>query len=178
MFKHHIDDDIHLSLLEMRHAETLHNVIANNRDHIGRFLSFAASQTLEETKEFVTSSVNKFAAGTVIPCLIWDQEVLIGSIGLNLSPNRNSASIGYWIAQDYRGRGIMTKCCAALIDYGFHELKLHRVEIRAIPDNVKSRAIPERLGFTQEGILRQDVTLYDAFADSVVYGLLADEWRI
>lgn len=70
----------------------------------------------------------------------------------------------------------MTKCCKALIDYGFHELKLQRIEIRAIQENLRSRAIPERLGFSQEGLIRQSIKLYDKFCDSVVYGLLASEW--
>jgi len=55
-------------------------------------------------------------------------------------------------------------------------MKLHRVEIRCDPDNLRSRAIPNRLGFTEEGTLRQVAWQYDHFLDLVVYSLLADEW--
>jgi ribosomal-protein-serine acetyltransferase len=70
----------------------------------------------------------------------------------------------------------MTKSCRAVINYIFNELELNRVEIRAAVLNKKSRAIPERLGFTQEGIIRSAEWLYDHFVDHVVYGMLRDEW--
>lgn len=177
MFKYQVDDDTYLSLVEMRHADTLHQVIEANRDHIGRFLTFAINQTLEGTREFVESSLKKFAAGTDVPSTIWYHGQLVGSIGLHLAPEQQSASIGYWIAENAQGKGIMRKCCKAVLDYAFGDLELHRIEIRANIDNVKSRAIPERLGFTQEGILRKAFKLGDGrFADSVLYGLLAEEW--
>ena len=53
---------------------------------------------------------------------------------------------------------------------------VNRIEIRVRPDNVLSRAIPERLGFTQEGILRQKVRDADGWSDLVVYALLKGEW--
>jgi ribosomal-protein-serine acetyltransferase len=64
----------------------------------------------------------------------------------------------------------------ALIDVGFTELGLHRIEIRAGVENVRSRAIPERLGFTREGVLRGEGRGSGGFYDLVVYGLLEDEW--
>ncbi|MCL6443454.1 MAG: GNAT family N-acetyltransferase [Alicyclobacillus sp.] len=90
----------------MRHAEAHYQLIAKNREHIGRFLPFALDHTLEDTRSFIRESLIKFANGT----------------------------------------------------------------------NVKSRAIPERLGFTKEGVLRQVFKHPDRFADSVVYSLLAEEW--
>lgn len=177
MFRYQVDNDTHLASLELRHADILHDVIDKNRQHIGRFLPFAKHQTLEGTREFVQSSLHRFAAGTDVLSTIWYRNQLVGSIGLHITPGQQSASIGYWIAEEAQGKGIMTKCCQAVIDYAFDDLGLHRIEIRANTDNVKSRAIPERLGFKQEGILRQAFKLENGFADSVVYGLLAEEWR-
>ena len=70
----------------------------------------------------------------------------------------------------------MTKVVRALMDIGFKEFRLNKIEIRAATENVKSRKIPERLGFTEEGTLRQVQWLYDHFVDHVVYGMLKDEW--
>lgn len=70
----------------------------------------------------------------------------------------------------------MTRACQAMITYAFHTMKLNKVEIRCATENVRSRAIPERLGFKEEGLIRQAEWLYDHYVDLVVYGLLASEW--
>lgn len=90
--------------------------------------------------------------------------------------NRN-AMIGYWIAGDYQGKGIMTRACTALISYAFETLRLHRIDIRCATGNAKSCAIPRRLGFSYEGILREAKWLYDHFVDLNVYSMLDREWR-
>jgi ribosomal-protein-serine acetyltransferase len=91
---------------------------------------------------------------------------------------RNSAgSIGYWLAADAQGRGLMTRAVAACLDHAFAAWDLHRIEIRAAPDNARSRAVPERLGFVQEGILREAERHADRFGDLVVYAMLAADWR-
>ena len=71
----------------------------------------------------------------------------------------------------------MTRACSALGTHAFDALGLSRVEIRCATENEKSRAIPERLGFTQEGTLRQAEWLHDHFVDLTVYGMLAGEWK-
>ena len=70
----------------------------------------------------------------------------------------------------------MTKCVQALLDYIFNYLKLHRVEIRCGIENDKSRAIPKRLGFKEEGIIRDGEYLYNHYHDLVVYGIISHEW--
>jgi len=64
-----------------------------------------------------------------------------------------------------------------LIDYAFNELNLNRVEMHCGAENTKSRKIPGKLGFTEEGVIRQAVWLHDRFVDFVIYGMLADEWQ-
>ena len=64
-----------------------------------------------------------------------------------------------------------------LIKYVFEEFDINRVEIQMSTRNPKSRAIPERLGFTQEGVLRSNERLRGEFSDSYVYSLLRDEYE-
>ena len=71
----------------------------------------------------------------------------------------------------------MTRVARALTDYAMNELKLNKVEIRCASGNLKSRSIPERLGFVQEGTIRQAEWLYDHYVDHIVYGVLAEEWN-
>ena len=84
--------------------------------------------------------------------------------------------IGYWISVAEEGRGLVTRAVRALMDVGFGDLGLHRIEIRAGVDNLRSRAIPERLGFVREGIERGGERGANGFYDLVVYATLEDEW--
>lgn len=70
----------------------------------------------------------------------------------------------------------MTKVAKALTEYAFCRLNLNKVEIWAAVENKKSRSIPERLDFVEEGSIRQVEWLYDHYVDHIVYGMLANEW--
>ena len=71
----------------------------------------------------------------------------------------------------------MTKSVQAVADYIFQYLQLHRIEIRCGVQNHKSRAISKRLGFKEEGVIRDGEFLYDHYHDLVIYGILAHEWQ-
>jgi len=71
----------------------------------------------------------------------------------------------------------MVRSCKALITYGFHELSLHRIEIKAATDNVRSQAIPAKLNFVKEGILREAELVNDKFLDLILYSMLEREWK-
>jgi ribosomal-protein-serine acetyltransferase len=94
-----------------------------------------------------------------------------------MSWEKRQAEIGYWLDKDTQGKGIITRATTTLVTYAFQEYGLNKVEIHAAVGNKKSRAVPERLGFTQEGILRQTEWLNGRAHDMVVYGVLASEWK-
>ena len=110
---------------------------------------------------------------------IWYEGQWVGSIGFHIWDKIDrKASIGYWLSEDFQGKGIITDSVRALIKYGFEQMNLNRIEVRCAVENTKSRAIPERLGFKNEGTCRQSEWLYDHLVDLVVYSLLAEEWVI
>ena len=82
------------------------------------------------------------------------------------------------MGEGFQGNGIMTNSCRALIGILFTEYNLNRVEIQVAPQNLKSRAIPERLGFQSEGFRRQAEWLYDHYVDHIIYGMLAQDWKV
>ncbi len=91
-------------------------------------------------------------------------------------PDRK-ASLGYWLGESFQGKGLVTKSGRALIDHAFGTLKLHRLEIQCAVDNWPSRKVADRLGFTQEGILRQSWWTQEQFVDMVLYGFLVTDWQ-
>jgi len=72
----------------------------------------------------------------------------------------------------------MTKVVQKLLEYGFVEASLNKIEIRCADKNYKSRAIPERLGFSYEATLRQCEWLYDQYVDHAIYSMLASEYQV
>jgi ribosomal-protein-serine acetyltransferase len=108
---------------------------------------------------------------------IWVDGELVGTIGFRVDVPDEKGEIGYWIDRGSEGRGIVTRASRRFLAFGFDELGLHRIELHAAVENRRSRAVAERLGMVEEGIHRQSERVADGFLDSVVYGLLADEWR-
>jgi len=88
-----------------------------------------------------------------------------------------TTELGYWLGEEYQGKGLVTAACRALVEHAFLELGLNRVVISCATENKKSCAIPERLGFRREGVQRQAVWLYDRFVDHVTYAALASDWQ-
>jgi len=102
---------------------------------------------------------------------------LAGQIGYNFFDRENRRTeIGYWLGESFQGKGLITRACKVLIENAFTNLNINRIEIRCCTGNVKSRKIPENLGFKLEGIARQAEWLHDHFEDLAVYAMLADEW--
>ena len=92
------------------------------------------------------------------------------------SVNRRT-ELGYWLDARHQGRGIVTGATARLTDYSFTDQDCHRVILHCAVGNVKSRAVAERLGFVQEGVLREAEWLYDHYVDLVVYSMLKTDWK-
>lgn len=179
MFSLSVDHDIELCLLEERHAEAVFDLVDQNRAYLREWMPWLDRNTkLADTKGFINSTLDQFAANNGFQAGIWFRGTLVGVIGFHqLDWANRSTSMGYWLAAPYQGQGIITRSCRTLIEYAFNDLRLNRVEIRCALENKKSRAIPERLGFQAEGIIRQAEWLYDHFVDHVVYSLLATEYN-
>ena len=179
MFSLPIDDDLSVRLLEERHAPELYALIDANREHLSRWFPWVERTTeVAHTRDFLRRSLQKFADGNGFEAGIFRGEEHVGMIGLHyLHRDPGRTEIGYWLAADAQGAGVMTRAVRGLIRILFDDYGLERVEIRCHPENVRSRAVPERLGFRQEGVLRRVGMLRGEPFDHVVYGLLAEETR-
>ncbi|PTX65005.1 ribosomal-protein-serine acetyltransferase [Melghirimyces profundicolus] len=130
-------------------------------------------RNVSDYEPVIDAWLKQFAAEDGFQAGVIYRGTLVGMAGFHGMDRRNEqTSIGYWLAEEYQGKGIMTRVCRFLIRYAFAEWKLNRVEIRCGVENHKSRAIPERLGFRMEGVIRDGEQLSGTFTDLAVYGLL------
>ena len=136
------------------------------------------TREVEDTLKFLSDAAEKFERGESITCLISRNGRLVGVLGVHsIDPLNRKTEIGYWLAAAARGKGIMTRACAEVVSRLFRDFELNRVEILCAPENLPSRGIPERLGFTREGVAREAGRLATGFTDLVVYAMLAREWK-
>ncbi|MDQ5809492.1 MAG: GNAT family N-acetyltransferase [Actinomycetota bacterium] len=180
MFSHKLGEHTELRLLEERHAQELTDLTDRNREYLRAWLPWVdANRTVEDRKKFIRGALKQFAENNGFTAGIWHEGRLAGVIGYHsIDWENRTTAVGYWLGEKYQGQGLVTAACRALVDHAFQELGLNRVSIACATENKKSCAIPERLGFRREGVVRQAEWLYDHFVDHVVYATLASEWQI
>jgi len=173
-----VDENTTLAMVEPRDAHEIFALVEASRMYLREWLPWVDGTVSEEdTKAFIGRARQQYADDNGFQCCIRYKREVVGIIGFHrVDRFHKHTEIGYWLSEEHQGRGIMTKCCRALVDFAFREYGLHRVEIRVAVENHKSRAIPERLGFTYEGTLRESEWLNDHYVDGAVYSLLRDEW--
>jgi ribosomal-protein-serine acetyltransferase len=172
-----ISEDVHLRLLEDSDAPELQSVVEANRGYLARWLPWAAAQTLEESEAFIRRTREQVLRNDGFQLAIVGDGGIEGVVGFHsVDWGNRSTMIGYWLAESAQRRGTMTAAVRNLTEHAFTVWELNRVEIQAAAGNERSRAIPERLGFREEGTLRQAERVGDRFLDSVVYSMLAADW--
>lgn len=174
MFSFQVDDELKIELIQQQHKEELFRLIDTNREHLRKWLLWVDKrQTAEDFNTIIPQWISKFANNDGFDAGIRYNERLVGMIGLHHIDWKNKAtSIGYFLSEEAQGNGIITKCVRALITYLFNELDLHRIEIQCAETNHRSRTIPIKLGFFEEGVTRDGQWLYDHYENLITYSLL------
>lgn len=173
-----ISSSAQLRLLVGTDAEELHSLIEKNRAHLAPWFSWAANQAFEDTLEFLRHGEGQVAASEAAHCAIVCGDRIVGVISyMKVNWRHRRTVLGYWLDADHQGGGLMTAAVSSMVEHAFSAWELNRVEIRAAVENRKSRAIAERLGFEQEGLLRQADLVDGRGLDTVVYAMLAAVWN-
>ncbi len=177
-FKINAENGLDLVLRTADDAEAFFNLTDKNRKYLRPWLAWVdATKTSEDTKNYIKKGLENFQNKESLDLGMWYENQWVGSIGLDLDMANRKGMIGYWISEEFAGKGLTTRAVRTMIDYGFKVLGLNRIVIRCAPDNKRSRAIPEKLGFTNEGTLRDAEWVNDHFVDHVGYSILAREWK-
>ena len=157
-------------------------VLAYQRDP--RYLRYThwIDRSPQEVRQFVQMFISqqyaqprtKFQFAVVLK----DNQRLIGNCGIRLkSVDAHEADIGYELASDQWGHGYATEAARAIVQFGFAELKVHRIRAWCVADNTASAHVLEKIGLKLEGRLRDKEYFKGRWWDTLLYAILADEWR-
>jgi ribosomal-protein-serine acetyltransferase len=175
-----LDDEIVLRAWREDDIEIALNVVLRNRDHLQPFMHWMTPDySMESSRKFLSDAIANRREKKNLGFGIFRRDELIGSIGfVEFDWKSRRTEIGYWIDKAEEGKGIVSRACRLLINYAFEDLDMNRIEIRCSAENTRSAAVPERLGFTKEGILRQAEFRNGKLHDFNIYALLAEDPRL
>jgi ribosomal-protein-serine acetyltransferase len=158
-------------------AEALYGLIDANRVRLARWFHWvddatdASSQTAYiESRRGNDESLDGNG--------IWVGDDLAGGCDLMVSGSDDVGELGFWLDEAFVGRGLVTRAAQALMARGYESEGLHRMQLRAGVDNLRSRAVAKRLGMREEGVLRGAGKVGGGLhVDLVIYGQVVDDWR-
>ena len=166
-----------------RDATAIHEAVMASIDDLQLWLPWASRDySRSVSQHFIRDSIAAWGEGRAFDFTIRKRDETdrhVGNVSIWHTSKQNAvAEIGYWIRSDETRQGVCTEAVAHLLGVGFEELGLHRITLRIAVDNRPSERIAKKLGFLQEGTLREDVKIGTRWVDHTVWGLLAGEWKI
>ncbi|WP_164019757.1 GNAT family N-acetyltransferase [Pyxidicoccus trucidator] len=145
-----------------------------------RYIPYPAAVGIATVQERLTQNLESARRGEGFRWILCEHghDEPVGTAGLfQWSKADRRAEVGYVVSISQCGRGLMKELMPALLRFGFEEMKLHRIEAHVDPDNTASIRVLTRVGFQQEGVLRDNVADGESFRDTVMFSLLEGEWR-
>jgi ribosomal-protein-serine acetyltransferase len=162
-------------------AQAIFEAIYESRDHLYPWLPFATPDyNLQEAQVFARRAQARWILREDMPVGIWRREDgrYLGGTGLHrIDWSVPHFEIGYWLRRSEEGNGYMTEAVTLLCKMCFETLGANRVEIRCDAQNARSAAVPRRLGFVQEAILRNDTRDHTGkLRDTFIFGMTPDDY--
>lgn len=174
-----VDEGLFLRELLPTDDERLYVMIESNRWHLEPWLSWIEDiNNLPDTRNFLKTTNYKsiYAGGWVFG--IEYQGKLVGLMDLNEGTQEDQhIALGYWLDVDSEGQGLITRAVKSCITYLFEEHQVQKIYIKCATDNVRSEAIPKRLGFDWQGINYYAGEVKGKSVDLVIYTMDRENWK-
>lgn len=145
---------------------------------VSRYTTWDVHETSDDTKAFVDAVRKRYETEKVGPWGIEFKETgrIIGSCSFVSWDNVNcKVELGYVLSNQYWNQGIMSEVIQRVIEFGFAELGLVRIEARCLPDNIGSSRVMEKAGMKFEGVLRRHIWAKNDFRDLKIYAIIRDD---
>lgn len=163
--------DFKLRLFKESDAASLQRYADNTNISDFLFDRFPSPYTMEEAVKWIS---DKLEQNPVTHFVIDIDGELSGIIGIDKREDvyRKSHLLGYWLRQDYWGRGIMPHAVKLITTYAFNNLDIARLQAGVLANNPRSMRVLEKAGFTKEGILRNNIIKHGVIMDEHIYGII------
>lgn len=151
-----VDDEITLKQMQSADVEALYSIIDRNREHLSRFGDETATNypSLESYQlRLAVPSPDEYRFG------IWDQDEAVGFIKLTKQA-QGTAEIGYWLGEEFTGKGLMRKSADSLTKYAINSLGFNEVTARVVKENAASLKVLQSIGYEIIGDDPKDATQY------------------
>jgi RimJ/RimL family protein N-acetyltransferase len=147
--------------------------LASAREVAATTLNIPHPYEAGDAETWIATQPESFQAGEAVHYAITRKQEadLIGAIGLQLQDAHRRAELGYWIGVPYWNQGYCTEAAAAVVNFGFEQLGLHRVFAHHFSSNPASGRVMQKVGMLHEGRLRGHVLKWGNFHDLEIYGL-------
>ncbi|MFD1992149.1 GNAT family N-acetyltransferase [Paenibacillus nicotianae] len=158
-------------------ADDLYQLYADQA--VVQYMSFIPFTSVDEALDEMKWYKRIFAEQSGLRWMIEDRETskVIGTCGfLAYEQEHHRTELGYDLSSAYWGKGIMKEVASCIIQFGFEQMKLNKIEAKIEPDNQASIRLVEKLGFVQEGLLRQHEYEHGAYVDLAIFALLQSEY--
>ncbi|ELK44346.1 GNAT family protein [Halobacillus sp. BAB-2008] len=142
-------------------------------------MTWEANRTKEETNEFLRMVITGYEKGGSGEWAIeWKESGRVIGVAafIDWSNKHKCVELGYFLSENYWGKGVATEALQELVHYGFKDLELNRIEGRSDTDNFGSQKVMKKLGMQHEGTLRKNEWIKGEFRDTEVYGMLAGDY--
>ncbi|MGF7533672.1 GNAT family protein [Bacillus mexicanus] len=169
---------IYIKHLDVKDAEENLRLQSENRDFFEQFSMIRADDyyTVDGQRKQITEywqrqeDDEEYHFGIFIA----SNDSLIGTVSLFqlIRGALQTAFIGYFLDKAHNGKGFMTEAVRLIVDFAFHELKLHRIEAGVMPRNIGSMRVLEKAGFHKEGIARKNVKINGVWEDHQILAIL------
>jgi len=173
-----VDENISLIKPEMELTSEMFKLIDSNREFLNRYITFAQNKNTEEhVSQFLKELINFNIGGQKFNMILKYKGMLVGLIGLHrIYPADARAEIGYWMGEDFQGKGIMTKAIPVFLQYAFEGRAINRVELITLTNHDRNIKMVEKLGFIKEGVLRERYFMHNTFQDAILFRMLKKDF--
>ena len=167
--------DVKISIRKFERTDIPKKVEWINNPENNQFLHYDIPISVEGTEKWFDSHINDINR---FDAVMEADGVPVGTIGL-LSIDRKNSKAEYYVAMgetSYKGKGVAKEASRLILQYGFESLGLNRIYLFTEIENIAAQKLFEKVGFTREGIIRQDIFSHGRYVDRVAYGYLKEDW--